>query len=308
MRQIPPLAAVRVFEAAARHLNFTAAAAELNMTQAAVSYQIKLIEDRLGAALFVRSRRGVALTPLGQRAAPLVSSAFEMLDDAFAEVREESSTVLSITTLPSFAAGWLAPRIGAFQLAHPEIAVRFESSNQVLDLSSAGYDASVRTGRGTWPGMRSRFLARVHFTPMCSPAFIERHGITRPEDLLRVPRLSSDIDWWPLWMAAAGIDDAQLEARQRTMMDSQSNEVAAAIAGHGVALLTPFLWLRHLQSGELVQPFETLAYHHTSYWLTVPELRDGTTKIRRFREWLTADVAAARTDATADAFVAPAVG
>jgi LysR family glycine cleavage system transcriptional activator len=308
MRQIPPLAAVRVFEAAARHLNFTAAAAELNMTQAAVSYQVKLIEDRLGAALFVRSRRGVALTPLGQRAAPLVSSAFEMLDDAFAEVREESSTVLSITTLPSFAAGWLAPRIGAFQLAHPEIAVRFDSSNQMLDLASSGYDAAVRTGRGDWPGMRSRFLARVHFTPMCSPAFIERHKITRPEDLLRVPRLSSDIDWWPLWIAAAGLDASRLEARQRTMMDTQANEAAAAMAGHGVALLTPLLWSRHLASGELVQPFETMAYHGTSYWLTVPERRDRTAKIRLFRDWLTADIAAARTEATADAFVAPPAG
>jgi len=308
MRQIPPLAAVRVFEAAARHLNFTAAAAELNMTQAAVSYQIKLIEDRLGAALFVRSRRGVALTPLGQRAAPLVSSAFELLDDAFAEVRAESSTVLSITTLPSFAAGWLAARIGAFQLAHPEIAVRFDSSNQLVDLATAGYDAAVRTGRGDWPGMRSRFLARVHFTPMCSPAFIEGHRIARPEDLLRVPRLSSDIDWWPLWMATAGLDGARLQARERTMMDTQANEAAAAMAGHGIALLTPLLWSRYLASGELVQPFETVAYDGTSYWLVVPELRDRTAKIRLFRDWLTADIATARTGSTADAFVAPAAG
>ncbi len=292
MRRIPPLAAVRVFEAAARHLNFTAAAAELAMTQAAVSYQIRVIEERLGTALFVRSRRGVALTPAGKRAAALVSAAFDMLDDAFAEVREETSTVLSITAMPSFAAGWLAPRIGGFQIDHPEIAVRLDASNTLLDLTTAGYDAGIRTGMGKWPGLRNDFIARVHFTPMCSPAFLAAHGpFERPEDLLHLPRLSSDVDWWPIWFAAAGVDPGAPEGRQRTLMDTQSTEAAAAVAGHGVALLTPMLWSVPLAAGQLVRPFRQIAYDGMSYWLSVPEMRARLPKLRQFREWLLAQVA-----------------
>ncbi len=303
MRRIPPLAAVRVFEAAARHLNFTVAAAELNMTQAAVSYQIRLIEERLGTALFIRARRGVTLTPAGRRAGTLVSAAFDMLDDAFAEVREETSTVLSITAMPSFAAGWLAPRIGGFQIAHPEIAVRLDASNQLLDLAASGYDAAIRAGRGDWPELKLDFLARVHFTPMCSPAFLERHQpLTRPEDLLALPRLSSDVDWWPIWFAAAGVDPAQLAERQRMLMDTQSIEAAAAVAGQGVALLTPMLWSGLVASGQLVRPFEQVAYDGVGYWLAIPEMRARLPKLRLFRDWILAEVAASRTPGDAAVF------
>src|SRR5919202_6175978 len=124
MRRLPPLAAVRAFEAAARHENFTLAAAELGLTQAAVSYQIKLLEDRLGVPLFVRSKRRVTLSDAGRRVAPLVSTAFDGISEAFAGLVDDDESVLTISTTQTFASNWLAARLGAFQLARPELAVR----------------------------------------------------------------------------------------------------------------------------------------------------------------------------------------
>src|SRR5690348_2484978 len=129
MRRLPPLAAVRVFEAAARVGNFTRAAEELGMTQAAVSYQVKLLEERLGAPLFARSGRGIALTDIGRRIAPQVTGAFDSLGDAFASVRAENESVLTLTAPQTFATVWLAARLGSFQLSRPDLAVRLDVSD-----------------------------------------------------------------------------------------------------------------------------------------------------------------------------------
>src|SRR5687768_11501273 len=131
MRHLPPLASVRVFEAAARHENFTQAAAELGMTQAAVSYQIRLLEDRLGISLFVRAKRRVALSEAGRRLAPLVSGAFDSLSDAFSTLLADDEGVLSISTSQTFATNWMAPRLGGFQVQRPELAVRLHTDNNL---------------------------------------------------------------------------------------------------------------------------------------------------------------------------------
>jgi LysR family transcriptional regulator, glycine cleavage system transcriptional activator len=128
MRRLPPLSAVRVFEAAARHQNFTAAAVELGMTQAAVSYQIKLLEERLGAALFRREKKRVVLTEAGGRAAPALTRAFDTIDAAFAAVRAEDEGLLTISTSNTFANTWLAWRLGSFQMGHPDMAVRLHTA------------------------------------------------------------------------------------------------------------------------------------------------------------------------------------
>ena len=141
------MAAIRAFEAAARTENFTAAAAELGMTQAAVSYQVKGLEERLGAPLFVRERGRVKLTPLGARLLPALSSAFDTIEAAFATHREEDELLLTVTTTHTFANTWLAWRLGAFQIEHPELAVRMTTSNELVDLRSGDADVAIRAGR-----------------------------------------------------------------------------------------------------------------------------------------------------------------
>ncbi|MGB9141969.1 MAG: LysR family transcriptional regulator, partial [Aestuariivirga sp.] len=138
MTTLPPLAAIRVFETVARHGNFSRAAAELNMTQSAVSYQIKLLEDFVGAPLFVRQARGVVLSPKGETIAPTVRRALGDLTQCFRLIRDDSNSVLAISTMQTIAGNWLAPRLGGFQLLHPEYTVRLDISPHMVDLDSEG--------------------------------------------------------------------------------------------------------------------------------------------------------------------------
>src|SRR4028119_2005532 len=169
MRHIPPLQAVRAFEAAARHENFTSAAAELGMTQAAVSYQIRLLEERLGVPLFVRSKRRVTPREAGRRLAPVVSDAFDRLPEGFSGLVDEDESVLVISTAQTFASNWLSFRIGGFQIARPELAVRLHTSNALTDFASDEVDVAVRMGPGPWPGLRQHFLFCLYSTPLCTP-------------------------------------------------------------------------------------------------------------------------------------------
>ncbi|HVM84394.1 MAG TPA: LysR family transcriptional regulator, partial [Candidatus Binatia bacterium] len=194
---LPPLTAIRAFEAAARHQSFTRAAAELGMTQAAVSYQVKLLEDRVGKPLFHRLARRVELSEAGRRLAPAIAEAFETLHAAFAEMRERDDSVLAISAVHTFATNWLVPRLGGFQKAHPEIAVRIELSGRAVDFTREEFDIGLRGGRGVWPGLRAHQLIPITFTALCAPDFIERHGPFRePADLLKAPRLDAHDEWW----------------------------------------------------------------------------------------------------------------
>ena len=181
MRRLPPLAAVRVFEAAARHENFTSAAAELGMTQAAVSYQIKLLEERLGAPLFRREKRRVVLTDAGRRAAAPITRAFDAIDSAFAAIRAEDASVLTVSTSNTFANTWLAWRLGSFQMAHPEMAVRLLTSDAIADFASDDVDVAIRSGLGGWDGLVAEKIVPIDFTPMCSPGFLDRYGPFEPK-------------------------------------------------------------------------------------------------------------------------------
>src|SRR5690242_19383783 len=183
MRHLPPLAAIRVFEAAARHENFTAAAAELGMTQAAVSYQIKLLEERLGVPLFRREKRRVVLTDAGRRAAAPIARAFDAIHGAFADLRAEDAGLLTISTSNTLANAWLAWRLGSFQMAHPEMAVRLLTTDTLTDFAADDVDVAIRAGRGPWAELVQEKLIAVDFTPMCSPAFLARHPLSRPADL-----------------------------------------------------------------------------------------------------------------------------
>ncbi len=305
MRHIPPLQAVRAFEAAARHENFTAAAAELGMTQAAISYQIRLLEERLGVPLFHRAKRRVTLTEAGRKAAPLVAGAFDTLSDAFNGIVDADEGVLKISTTQTFASNWMAPRLGLFQIERPELAVRLHTASALVDFARDDVDVAIRSGLGPWPGLKQHFLFRLHVTPMCSPAFQESHELNRPEQLLSVPRLSPDDDWWKLWFAAAGLTPGAVAQRAGIRLDSQAAEGHAAMAGHGVGMLSPLMWQPELLAGRLVRPFPLHVNEGPSYWLVYPEHRRAVPKIRAFRDWLLGQVALQAETGPAEAFVEP---
>ena len=290
MRTLPPLSSVRVFEAGARHQNFTLAAAELGMTQAAVSYQIRLLEERLGLSLFARAKGRVSLTEAGRRIAPLVSSAFETLEDAFSGLLADDETLLSISTAQTFATTWLAPRLGAFQVRHPQLAVRLSTDNRIVDFSTGEYHCAIRVGIGGWSGLKCHFLLRQHFTPICTAEFQREHRLERPEQLLEVPRLSPADRWWRDWLADMGVETVEAMA-PGLGLDNQVMEANAAFAGAGIALMTPLFWRQELASGRLVQPFAHVHFPGTSQWLVYPEPRRNQPKIAAFRDWLLAAVA-----------------
>ncbi|TRW17998.1 LysR substrate-binding domain-containing protein [Glacieibacterium frigidum] len=285
MRRLPPLAAVRVFEAAARHGNFITAAAELGMTQAAVSYQIRMLEERLGVRLFDRERGRVVATPAARRAAGLVSTAFDGIADAFASVRADDDAVLRISCANTFAIKWLAPHIGAFQLRHPDLAVRIDANDAVVDFARDDADVGVRAGATLAPGLHGDALFDVRFTPMASPEFLAAHPLADPADLQTVPRLTPEDDWWPLWLACAGVE-AAVPVTGGLRLDSQVVEANAAMAGAGVALLNPELWRRELDEGRLFAPFAQVATNGWRFWLVCAAARRNVPKIRAFREWL----------------------
>jgi LysR family glycine cleavage system transcriptional activator len=293
MRRHPPLASIRAFEAAARTENFTAAAAELGMTQAAVSYQVKSLEERLGSPLFVREKGRARLTPLGQRLLPALSSAFDAIEAAFASHREEDESLLTITTTHTFANTWLAWRLGAFQMEHPDLAVRMTTSNELCDLRGGDADVAVRAGGGGWEGMDEHRLFEATFTPMTSPECLAEVERTlgrkiEPRDLPAQNLITPTDEWWQQWFSDNGVPaDAAALRRPGIRLENQSNEGHAAMAGQGFALLTPLLWKGDIAAGRLCQPFpDRISRREWAYWLVFPRERRMVPKVKRFREWL----------------------
>jgi LysR family transcriptional regulator, glycine cleavage system transcriptional activator len=289
--KLPPMSAVRVFEAAARHQSFTRAAEELGMTQAAVSYQIKILEDRIGAPLFVRLPRQVTLTAKGRQLAPAVTEAFEALRTAFAGIEATAQTVLSISTLTTFAANWLVPRLGRFQQLHPDIAVQINISGQVVDFGQTDFDLAIRSGNGNWPGLEAHLLFPNLFTPVCSPELIQGVTLKEPSDILKFPIISPNDPWWQDWFAAAGVQDFDPSQRPDNYLGAQQFEGMAAMAGQGFALINPYFFPGDLAAGRLVQPFELLATSERGYWLVYPKARRRSAKIEAFRDWMLSEVA-----------------
>jgi len=240
MRLLPPLSAVRVFEAAARLENFTAAASELGMTRAAVSYQVKLLEQRLGAPLFVREKGRVRLSMLGVRLFPSLKEGFDLIERAFADSNADDEALLTVATTFTFANTWLAWRLGSFQIEHPDLAVRLTTGNNLVDLKSGDADVAIRAGASPWDGLDSLPLMQNDFTPMCTPSFLKRteEALGRPiepADLLNL-LLSPDDTWWDYWFSAAGVAGRPVRRTSGLRLDSQADEGHAAM---GVAGLRP---------------------------------------------------------------------
>lgn len=260
------------------------------MTQAAVSYQVRQLEDRLGRALFVRAKGRVRLSETGQRLLPAVSSAFAAMSDAFGALRSDDEDVLTINAVTSFGGAWLASRIGSFQLAYPDLAVRLSMSNMLVDFDASNVDVAIRIGMGDWPGLRSDFLVRQYVAPICSPVFVAAQRIAEPADLLRVERLAPNDSWWADWFAVAGVATPPSPSRRGIILDSQLQEASAVQAGYGIAMMTPLIWRAELDSGRLVQPFPAILDTGRGLWLVHRDNRVGVRKIERFREWLHAEL------------------
>lgn len=286
-QQLPPLTAIRVFEAASRHGSFTDAASELGMTQAAVSYQIKLLEDRVGQPLFQRRSRGVSLTPVGAALARPAGEALEMLRAAFSEARQQTDGTLVISVLATFASQVLAPRLGDFQISHPQVTTRVEVDHRMVNLQAGEASVAIRAGHGPWPGLRADFLTRAKYTPMISPAFVARFGdIRTPSDLLSVPLVDADDAGWADWFCDAGLRPPDAGRSSRSLLGTQLLTAQAVRAGQGVGLLSPFYFREMLARGELIQPFDLVSTDGISVWLVYPERRRNAPSVRAFRDWL----------------------
>jgi LysR family glycine cleavage system transcriptional activator len=284
-----PLNALRVFEAAARHASFTRAGDELGMTQTAVSYQIKLLEETLGETLFLRQPRQVILSDAGERLAPKVAEGLAKLAEAVTDLRGAKEQKLHIHSTPTFATQWLSRTLGSFQLKHPNIAVRLSTSQDVIDFAREEADVSIRWGKGDWPGLECHRVMRMDFAPMLNPALAETiGGIKEPADLLKLPIISAPDIWWPVWFAAAGIDNPGLERFPANELGIQMIDAQVAMAGQGVAILNPGHFRAEIAAGQLYQPFELTCNDGRDYWLAYPENRRNILKIRAFRDWILA--------------------
>lgn len=286
--RLPPLSALRAFEAAARHLNFTRAAEELGMTQAAVSYQIKLLEERIGAPLFLRQPKLLALTATGERLAPGIIEAFSLMRTSVAASQARAEELLVISTVQTFATEWLAPRIGGFQIEHPDFAVKLDIDTRLVDFSRDAVDVSIRAGRGDWPGLEQHLLLRADFTPMLSPRAAA--GIREPKDLLDLPLIDRNDVWWSIWFEAAGVPFDGAGKEKSLRLDSQALAASVARAGQGVAMLTPAFYAGDLKHGSLMQPFPLVCTRGYGYYLVYPHARRNAPHIRAFRNWILAQL------------------
>jgi LysR family transcriptional regulator, glycine cleavage system transcriptional activator len=282
--RLPSLPALRLFEAAARHLSFTKAAAELNVTQAAVSHQVRALEDQLGVTLFQRSTRKLTLTAAGQRLAPVATAAFEALTQVVTDIGR-GETLLAITTNSSFGSRWLAPRLGRFADRHPEIEITVRHTPAVLDLAREGIDAALRWGRGQWPGLVAESLGPAPILPCCTTEYAERIGLKEPSDIAGA-RLLHDEAYaeWTQWLQAAGLDPAL--GRRGLVFDDANALIQATLAGQGIALLTRQTVERELADGRLVAPFALTVSGDYGYYLCYLPEAIKRPKLKAFRDFV----------------------
>lgn len=292
---LPPLNALRAFDAAARHLSFTLAAAELHVTQAAISHQIKALEQSLGIALFRRANRRLTLSEAGQAYLPAVRQAFDALVVATARLRaQDSRGRLTLSTLSSFAARWLVPRLGKFMRAHPEIDLRISPGDALVNFRRDDVDVAIRYGRGRYAGLHSVRLMTEDLFPVCSPRLLAGPTPLRaPEDLRRHLLLHDDNEsGWRNWLLAAGVDGIDL-TRGPLYMDS-GMLIEAAINGDGVALARGALARDALASGKLQRPFHLRLPAEYAYYFVCPEESAERPRVVALRDWLVGEAAAER--------------
>jgi len=292
--RLPPLNALRAFEAAARHLSFKRAAEELNVTPAAISHQIKGLEADLGIPLFRRLNRALLLTDEGQLLLPDIRDGFQSFHKAMERLRARSSeNVLTVAMAPSFAAKWLVPRLEKFNRAQPELDVRISASMQMVDYDTEGVDIGIRFGKGNYPGFVSELLLQDTAFPVCSPRLLTgEHALSSPDEL-RFHVLLHDESWrlnyesfpnWSMWIAAADIEG--VDATRGTRFNMTSDVINAAIEGAGVALGRSSMVEGDLEAGRLVKPFDLAVPVEFAFYVVYREANLEQTKVSVFRDWL----------------------
>ncbi|MGQ0589773.1 MAG: LysR family transcriptional regulator [Sphingosinicella sp.] len=287
IRPYLPLNSLRAFEAAARHLSFTKAAIELCVTPAALSHQVKALEERLGAPLFRRLPRGLALTDEWQALLPVLTESFDRMAAALdAFDGGKGREVLSVGAVGTFALGWLLPRLARFKAAHPFVDLRLSTNNNRVDIAEEGLDFAIRYGDGAWHGTEAVRLFDAPLSPLCAPEIAAR--LREPADLTGETLLRSyRIGEWTAWFEAAGVSAPPLTG---PVFDSAALAAEAAIAGHGVALVPVRLFEHELAEGKLVRPFRQ-EVSLGGYWLTRLKSRKPTPAMAAFETWILAAAA-----------------
>ncbi len=292
-KKLPPLNALRAFEAGARHLSFTRAAEELHVTQAAVSHQVKALEAHLGYPLFKRMTRKLGLTEQGRVLFPVVSEAFLRIAEAADDLRSSGdSRTLSVSVTPAFGAKWLVYRLPRFWQKHPDIDLKVHHSIACADLRYDDVDIAIRFGAGRWDGLESEFVVRVDYTPVCSPALLEgEHPLTCPGDLSHHTLLhEDDYDGWTQWLAVAGASD--VDPRRGPVMDDMTVILQTAVDGGGVALGKLTMVERDLAAGTLVKPFDITVLTDLGYHLVYLPGALEREKVRVFRDFIMEEIGA----------------
>jgi len=293
-RRLPPLNAVRAFEAAARHLSFTLAAEELNVTQAAVSHQVKALEQRLGVPLFRRLNRGLRLTDAGALYRTELEDILDRLEQATERLRaSEAAGLLTVSTGTSFASKWLVPRLQRFRERRPDIDVRIDADDALTDFRRDNVDLAIRYGGGVYPGLYSVKLLQDTVFPVCGPKLLEdRYPLRAPEDLKHHTLLHDQgvVEDWSSWLRTAGVSG--VDASRGPSFSHSAMLIEAAIAGQGVALARSSMVAHDLREGRLVQPFLLSLRPEFSYWVVCPQATVDKPKIAEFRAWVLEEAAA----------------
>lgn len=290
-KSLPPLTALRAFEAAARLSSFTKAARELHVTPAAVSHQIRGLEKYLGLTLFRRTTRRLELTEQGRIAAEHFREGFERLARGVSQLRaDDTGASLTLSVTSPFATRWLVPRLGRFMRRFPGVDLKVRAGSQPVDFDHDEVDLAIRIGRGGVAGATATPLFGERVAPLASPAFIRQHGLRRATDLARVPLLHDDsmrrvgrTTGWPEWLGAARVRNIDVSAG--THFDDGHLVLQAATGGRGVALGRLAYALDDLDARRLRMPFGPILELELKYYLFVPEARAGEPVLAAVRAW-----------------------
>ena len=285
-RRLPPAQALQAFDAATRHMSFTDAARELGITQAAVSQRIRLLEHRLGQALFLRHPRGLELTDAGRALVPAVQEAFERLSTGVAEAfGAPRDAPLTVRGTPGFSAHWLAPRLSAVRREHPGITLRLVTAIWPSDFDLDGVDLEIRYGRGDWPGVEAARLTHDRIAPVCAPALareLERPADLSGRTLLHAVGFEAG---WLRWLREAGADDV-LESTGTLLGDTMAVILELAAHGAGVALGRSDIVAPLLESGRLVAPFDHWMDTDEAFFVVRDASRAPRPEAERFWSWM----------------------